>query len=80
MILANPFEDTKKSILNSSATIIDVIANRKIYQFERVISIVENELQISYSKAILAINFLFMIGALEYDILDDMLSLKNEVK
>lgn len=78
MILANPFEDTKKSVLNSSAKIIDVISNRKINQFERVISIVENELQISYDKVILSFNFLFMTGALEYDIIDDILWLNNE--
>ncbi|MCX6077681.1 MAG: hypothetical protein NTW78_12465 [Campylobacterales bacterium] len=80
MILANPFEDTKKSVLNSSAKIIDIVSNRKIYQFERVVSIVENELQVTYDKVILAINFLFMVGALEYDMLADMLSLKNEAQ
>lgn len=78
MILANPFEDTKKSVLNSSARVIDIIANREINQFERVISIVENELQISYDKVILSLNFLFMTGALEYDKIDDMLRLNNE--
>jgi hypothetical protein len=78
MILANPFEDTKKSVLNSSARVIDIIANRKINQFERVISIVENELQISYDKVILSLNFLFMTGALEYDKTDDILRLNNE--
>jgi len=78
MILANPFEDTKKSVLNSSARVIDIIANRKINQFEKVISIVENELQISYDKVILSLNFLFMIGALEYDKINDLLRLNNE--
>ncbi len=78
MILANPFEDTKKSVLNSSARVIDIIANRKINQFEKVISIVENELQISYDKVILSLNFLFMTGALEYDKVDDILRLNNE--
>lgn len=78
MILANPFEDTKKSVLNSSARVIDIIANRKINQFETVISIVENELQISYDKVILSLNFLFMTGALEYDKVDDILRLNNE--
>ncbi len=78
MILANPFEDTKKSVLNSSARVIDIIANRKINQFETVISIVENELQISYDKVILSLNFLFMTGALEYDKIDDILRLNNE--
>ncbi len=78
MILANPFEDTKKSVLNSSARVIDIIANRKRNQFETVISIVENELQISYDKVILSLNFLFMTGALEYDKVDDILRLNNE--
>ena len=78
MILANPFEDTKKSVLNSSARVIDIIANRKINQFEAVISIVENELQISYDKVILSLNFLFMTGALEYDRINDILRLSNE--
>ncbi len=78
MILANPFEDTKKSVLNSSARVIDIIANRKINQFEKVVSIVENELQISYDKVILSLNFLFMTGALEYDRINDILRLNNE--
>ncbi len=78
MILANPFEDTTKGVLNSSARIIDIIMNRKIYQFEKVISIVENELHISYDKAILSLNFLFMTGALEYDKNEDILRLDNE--
>jgi len=78
MILANPFEDTKKSVLNSSAIIIDIIMNRKINQFERVISVVENELQVSYDKVILSINFLFMTGALEYDMVDDVLRIRDE--
>ena len=78
MILANPFEDTTKSVLNSSAKIIDIIMNRKIYQFEKVISIVESELHISYDKAILSLNFLFMTGALEYDKSEDILRLDNE--
>jgi len=78
MILANPFEDTTKSVLNSSAKIIDIIMNRKIYQFEKVISIVESELHISYDKVILSLNFLFMTGALEYDKSEDILRLDNE--
>ena len=78
MILANPFEDTTKSVLNSSAKIIEIIMNRKVYQFEKVISIVESELHISYDKVILSLNFLFMTGALEYDKSEDILRLDNE--
>ena len=78
MILANHFEDTRKSILNISANIIDIIYKRKTKRFEQVISISQRELHISYDKVILAINFLYMTGNLEYDMKTDTLRFNNE--
>lgn len=78
MILANHFEDTRKSILNISANIIDIVYKRKTSKFEQVISIAQRELQISYDKVILAINFLYMTGSLEYDMKTDTLRFNNE--
>lgn len=80
MILADPFEDTKKSILNISAKIIDVIHNRKVNKFEKVISTVENELETTYDKVILSLNFLYMTGTLEYEKYTDVLRFNNENK
>lgn len=80
MVLASPFEDTKKSILNVCGKVIDVVVNREITKFESVIAIIERELQVSYDKVILALNFLYMIGALDYDLEADMLRFKNEIK
>lgn len=80
MILANPFEDTKKSILNISAKIIDVIHNRKVNKFEKVISTVENELETTYDKVILSLNFLYMTGTLVYEKHTDILRFNNENK
>lgn len=73
MILANHFEDTKKSILNISARIIDIIHNHKNNKFEQILSQVEKELDVSYDKVIVSINFLYMIGNLEYDVETDTL-------
>lgn len=78
MILASPFEDTKKSTLNTSAKIIDIVQNRNIQKFEKVVSLVEQELQVSYEKVILSLNFLYMSGALEYKIEEDKLRFGNE--
>jgi hypothetical protein len=80
MILADPFEDTKKSILNISAKIIDVIHNRKVNKFQKVISTVENELETTYDKVILSLNFLYMTGTLEYEKYTDILRFNNENK
>jgi hypothetical protein len=80
MILADPFEDTNKSILNISAKIIDVIHNRKVNKFEKVISTVENELETTYDKVILSLNFLYMTGTLEYEKYTDILRFNNENK
>lgn len=80
MILANQFEDTKKSVLNISAKIIDIIKNRKINSFETIIMITENELQVTYDKVILSFNFLYMIGSLEYEQSNDTIRLNNENK
>lgn len=73
MILANHFEDTKKSILNISALVIDIVHKRKNNKFEQVISMVERELQVSYDKVIVSINFLYMVGSIEYDMATDTL-------
>lgn len=80
MLLASPFEDTKQSLLNVSGRVIDVVVNREITKFESVIALVERELQVSYDKVILALNFLHMIGALEYDLEKDILRFDNEIK
>lgn len=80
MLLANPFEDTKKSILNVSGKVIDIVVNREITKFESVVALVERELQVSYDKVILAFNFLYMTGALEYDLEEDTLRFDYEVK
>ncbi|MCT7570851.1 hypothetical protein [Aliarcobacter butzleri] len=78
MILANHFEDTRKSLLNISAKIIDIVHKRKVKKFEQVISLTESELQISYDKVILAVNFLYMTGGIMYDIESDTLRFENE--
>ena len=80
MIFADPFHDTKKSILNISAKIIDIVQRRKIKKFEQVIYIVEYELPVTYDKVILAINFLYMIGGINYDIETDTIRFTNETK
>lgn len=80
MLFINPFEDTRKSLLNISGHVIDIVINRKIIKFETIIALVERELQVSYDKVILAFNFLYMIGALEYDIHEDSIRLNSENK
>ncbi len=79
MIFANPFESTKKSMLNVSAKIIEVINKENINNFEKVIYMVENSLNISYEKVILALNFLYMIGAIKYDKKRDILEVNYEI-
>jgi len=78
MILASHFEDTKKSIVNVSAQIIDVVSNRQISNFGLVISTIETELSVSYERVILAINFLYILGRIRYDKKQDALRLLSE--
>ena len=80
MILINPLDDTKKSILNVSSKILEAIMKRNTNKFESVVYWVEKELNVSYERVILSLNFLYMIGAIEYDAPNDILGLVNATK
>lgn len=41
MLFINPFEDTRKSLLNISGHVIDIVINRKIMKFQTIIALVE---------------------------------------
>ncbi|EAK9882201.1 hypothetical protein IO418_001268 [Campylobacter lari] len=67
MLEANYFENTQKSILNITFTIIEILIKKQEYSLEKIISEVEKKINVPYEKIILSLNFLYAIGKIDFD-------------
>lgn len=81
LLFANYFESTHKSIVNVSALILKHLQKNNCEQkLEKLFSSLGKELKISYEKNILALNFLYMLGVIEYDKENNTIRMKDEIK
>lgn len=81
MIEANYFENTQKSILNTASIVLDFFLKKREYVLEDLIARVCKKLDVPYEKVILALNFLYAIGKIEFDEEKKVLTrIGNEVK
>lgn len=81
LIFANYFESTHKSIVNISALILQHLKdNNHEQKLEKLFSFLGKELKTSYEKNILALNFLYMLGVIEYNKKNNAIRIKNDSK
>lgn len=81
LIFANHFESTHKSVINISALVLKHLQKNDCEQkLEKLFSVLGKELKTSYEKNILALNFLYMLGVIEYDKKNNKIRIKNEIK